>query len=326
MRRPLYRIASPGGVIVLTAALVLLSPLAGYAQDGRAALENVAKAMGAASVKSIQYSGSGVNFQVGQNFSPDTPWPRFVVKSYTRNVNYENASIRDELVRTQGENPPRGGGGQPVAGEQRQIFVASGDFAWNVVGEAANPAPVALVDRQLQLWTTPHGLVKAAMANNATVQGRTISFTAPGRFRVQATIDAQNLVEKIDAVAPHAVLGDVAVEIRYSDYKDFAGVKFPTKIRQTIGAYPALDLTVSDVQPNVAVDIPVPDPIRQTPAPYARVTSQMAADGVWYITGGTHHSVLIEMKDHVRARSATIAPWLCWPRSRISFRASRSST
>jgi len=95
------------------------------------------------------------------------------------------------------------------------------------------------------------------------------------------------------------VLGDVAVEIRYSDYKDFAGVKFPTKIRQTIGAYPALDLTVSDVQPNVAVDIPVPDPIRQTPAPYARVTSQMAADGVWYITGGTHHSVLIEMKDHV---------------------------
>jgi len=299
MHRPLYRLASPAGAIALTAALVLLSPLAGYAQDGRAALENVAKAMGAASVKSIQYSGSGVNFQVGQNFSPDTPWPRFIVKSYTRAVNYENASIRDELVRTQGENPPRGGGGQPVAGEQRQIFVASGDFAWNVVGEAANPTPVALVDRQLQLWTTPHGVVKAAMANNATVQGRTISFTAPGRFKVQVTIDAQNLVEKIDAVAPNAVLGDVAVEIRYSDYKDFAGVKFPTKIRQTIGAYPALDLTVSDVQPNVAVDIPVPDPIRQTPAPYARVTSQMAADGVWYLTGGTHHSVVIEMKDHL---------------------------
>ena len=100
MRRPLYRLALPCGAIVLTAALVVLSPLAGYAQDGRAALENVAKAMGAASVKSIQYSGSGVNFQVGQNFSPDTSWPRFIVKSYTRAVNYENASIRDELVRT----------------------------------------------------------------------------------------------------------------------------------------------------------------------------------------------------------------------------------
>ena len=25
----------------------------------------------------------------------------------------------------------------------------------------------------------------------------------------------------------------------------------------------------------------------------------MAADGVWYVTGGTHHSVVIEMKDHL---------------------------
>jgi len=291
MRRPL----------ILMAVLVLLFPLAGYAQDGRAALEGVAKAMGAASVKSIQYSGNGVNFQVGQNYSPDLPWPRFVVKSYTRAVSYETASIRDELVRTLGENPQRGGGagGIPPGGEQRQNFAARGDFAWNVVGDATNPAPVALLDRQLQLWTTPHGVVKMAMANNATVQGNTISFVVPGRFRVRVTVDSQNLVEKIDAVVPNAVLGDMPVEIRYSDYKDFGGVKFPTKIRQTIGGHPALDLTVTDVQPNAAVNITIPDPILQTPAPYARVTSQMVADGVWYVTGGTHHSVVIEMKDHL---------------------------
>ena len=281
----------------LAAVLVLLSPLAATAQD--ASLDNVAKAMGSAGVKSMQYSGSGTNFQLGQNFSPDLPWPRFVVKSYTRAVNYESASIRDELVRTQGENPPRGGGGQPVAGEQRQIFVASGDFAWNVAADVVTPTPIALVDRQLQLWTTPQGVVKAAVANNATVQGRTISFTAPNRFKVLATVDAQNLVERIDAVVPNAVLGDAAVEIRYSEYKDFAGVKFPTRIRQTIGGYPVLDLTVTDVQPNFAVDIAVPDPIKQTPAPYSKVATQMVADGVWYITGGSHHSVLIEMKDHL---------------------------
>ena len=27
--------------------------------------------------------------------------------------------------------------------------------------------------------------------------------------------------------------------------------------------------------------------------------SQKAAEGVWYLTGGTHHSVVIEMKDHL---------------------------
>jgi glyoxylase-like metal-dependent hydrolase (beta-lactamase superfamily II) len=282
----------------LVAVVVLLFPLAAGAQD--ASLDQVAKAMGgAAGVKSIQYSGSGVNFQVGQNYSPDLPWPRFIVKSYTRAVNYETAALRDELVRLQGEDPPRGGGGQPVRGEQRQIFVVNGDFTWTVTGDVVNPTPVALIDRQLQLWTTPHGVVKAAMANKATVQGRAISFTVPGKFRVKATVDAQNLVERIEAVAPHAVLGDVPVDIRYSDYKDFSGVKFPTKIKQTIGAYPALELTVSDVQPNVAVDIAVPDPVRQTPTPYARVTSQMVAEGVWFLSGGSHNSALIEMKDHL---------------------------
>jgi glyoxylase-like metal-dependent hydrolase (beta-lactamase superfamily II) len=275
---------------------VLLSPLAAPAQD--ASLDTVAKAMGAAGVKSIQYSGLGVNFQVGQNYSPDRPWPRFVVKSYTRAAGYDTPALRDDLVRLQGEDPPRGGGGQPVRGEQRQIFVMSGDFAWNVVGDVVNPTPIALTDRQLQLWTTPHGVVKAAMANKATVQGRVISFAVPSKFRVKATVDGQNLVERIDAVAPHAVLGDVPVEIRYSDYKDFGGVKFPTKIKQTIGGYPALELTVSDVQPNAPLDTSVPDPIRQTPTPYARVTTQMVADGVWFLSGGSHNSALIEMKDH----------------------------
>ena len=94
--------------------LVLVSPLGATAQD--TSLDAVAKAMGATGVKSIQYSGSGVNFQIGQNYSPDMPWPRFVVKSYTRTVNYDTPALQDELVRLQGEDPPRGGGGQPRPG------------------------------------------------------------------------------------------------------------------------------------------------------------------------------------------------------------------
>jgi glyoxylase-like metal-dependent hydrolase (beta-lactamase superfamily II) len=285
--------------LVVVALLVLLTPIAAYAQDARAALEGISRAMGAGAVKSIQYSGNGVNFQVGQNYIPEMPWPRFVVKSYTRSVSYETAAIRDELVRTQGEEPARGGGGQPVVGEQRQNFAARGDFAWNVVGDTTPPAPVALLDRQLQLWTTPHGVVKMAMASSTAVQGNTFSFTVPARFRIWATVNSQNLVEKVVALVPNAVLGDLRVEINYSDYKDFGGVKFPTKIKQMVAEYPALDLTVTDVQPNAKVDIAIPDPVLKTPAPYARVTSQMVADGVWYVTGGTHHSVVIEMKDHL---------------------------
>jgi glyoxylase-like metal-dependent hydrolase (beta-lactamase superfamily II) len=155
------------------------------------------------------------------------------------------------------------------------------------------------VDRQFQLWSTPHGIVKAAMAGKGTMQGRTIVFGIPGRFKATATLDASNLIERVDATMPSPVLGDMPVTVSYADYRDFGGVKFPTRIRQTYGGFPALELTVTEVKANATADITVPDTVKQGGNPYAKVTSQKAADGVWYVTGGTHHSVVIEMKDHV---------------------------
>jgi glyoxylase-like metal-dependent hydrolase (beta-lactamase superfamily II) len=193
---------------------------------------------------------------------------------------------------------PRGGG-VPAMGEARQIVVVSGDHAWTVAGDTLTPQPRFRTEQQLQLWATPHGVIKAAMANNATVQGRTIAFAVPGRFNVKATVDDQNLVAKVEALFSNQVVGDMPIEVTYADYRDFGGVKFPTKIKQSAGGFPALDLTVSEVKPNATVDIAVPDPIRQATNPYAKVTSQAAAEGVWYLTGGSHHSVAIEMKDHV---------------------------
>ena len=283
-------------ILALMAAVLVLWPLSASAQEGRATLESVAKALGAANLKSIEYTATGVNFAIGQSTAPGAPWPRFNLKSYTRSINYDTASSREDQVRSRAE--PRGGGA-PAMGEARQILMVSGDHAWNVTGETAAPAPVALIDRQLQLWATPHGVIKAAMANNATVQGRTIAFAAPGRFTVKATVDDRSLVEKVEAVLSNPVLGDMPVEVTYSEYRDFGGVKFPTKIRQTAGGFPSFDVTVTDVRPNAAVDIQVPDSIRQATNPYAKVTPQVAAEGVWYLTGGTHHSVAIEMKDYV---------------------------
>ena len=61
-------------VSLLTAVLLLL-PVAAQAQDSRAALESVAKALGATNLKSIEIQGSGVTFQVGQSATPGMPWP-----------------------------------------------------------------------------------------------------------------------------------------------------------------------------------------------------------------------------------------------------------
>jgi glyoxylase-like metal-dependent hydrolase (beta-lactamase superfamily II) len=121
----------------------------------------------------------------------------------------------------------------------------------------------------------------------------------PGRFSLRATLNEQNLVERVEGLLPNPVVGDLPVEIAYSEYKDFGGVKYPTRIRQSAAGFPTLDLTVTDVRPNAAVAIPVPEPARQATGFYSKIASQKVADGVWYVTGGSHHSVVIEMRDHV---------------------------
>jgi hypothetical protein len=96
----------------------------------------------------------------------------------------------------------------------------------------------AVAVRQVQLWSTPHGVVKAALAGQGSMQGRTIAFAVPGRFRATATVDTSNLIESVDATLTNPVLGDMAVTVSYAEYRDFDGVKFPTRIRQTYGGFP----------------------------------------------------------------------------------------
>jgi glyoxylase-like metal-dependent hydrolase (beta-lactamase superfamily II) len=283
--------------IAITTMLLAWTPAG--AHEPRAALDAAAKALGVAGLKSYEMTASGSSWATGQSPAPGSPWPRFNVKSLTRSVNYETASLRDVWVRTQGEEPPRGGGQQPVRGEQRQVFVVSGDHAWNVVNDAAVPTPMALAARQLELWATPHGVVRAAQSSNASVQGRAIVFASPGKYVARVTLDRDNLVQRVTATLPNPVLGDIPVTIEYADYREFGGVKFPTRVKQTAGGFPTLELIVNEVRPNVAVDLSVPDNVRAATEPYATVASQMVADGVWYVTGGTHHSVAIEMSDHV---------------------------
>src|SRR5205823_13695910 len=109
--------------------------------DAKAALKAVSKALGADIVTSVVYVGSGTQYAAGQSFTPGDAWPKFGAKAYTRSINYDTAASRELVVRTQGENPPRGGGVQPVRGEQILDFLVAGDFAWNMVQNAAVPSP-----------------------------------------------------------------------------------------------------------------------------------------------------------------------------------------
>lgn len=278
------------------------------APAGPATLEGVAKALGASSrLTSLQFTATGSNHAFGQAWRTDQPWPAFKVFRYTATFNFGVPAMRIDLERTNPDTTPvRGGGGLPLLAPQQQIQAVNGKVAWNLAVPAnggapvATPAPAAVQDRLLTLWTlTPEGVIKAAMANNATMTGRVISFKI-GDTPVKATVGPNNLIASVQTIGDTPVLGDTVTETTFSNYQDFRGMKFPTHIVQKQGGFPVLDLTISAVYPQSSVTIEPPSTLPAAAAPAAvRVDTQKAADGVYYLTGGSHHSLAVEFKDYV---------------------------
>jgi hypothetical protein len=56
-------------LILLLTGVLLFSPITADAQDSRAALEAVAKALGATGLKSIEIQGGGTFFWAGQSYT-----------------------------------------------------------------------------------------------------------------------------------------------------------------------------------------------------------------------------------------------------------------
>lgn len=264
------------------------------------ALLRADQAMGGTNLKTLKYSGSGTGAIFGQAWLPGQAWPRVTYTSFSRVLDYGNAALREDYARSRAE--PTGGGALPLmgTGEQRGTGLLRGDRAWNLAGPAPVAAPLTVDGRVHDLWTTPHGVIKAALRNQATVRAEgdksVVSFTEPGRFSAVAWINAQGLVERVDSVQPNPVLGDTHATTFYSGYRDHGGVKFPSRIQQTLGGFPVLDLDVGEVQVNEPSGIEVPALVVQATE---RVVSEKVADGIWFLAGGSHNSVLIEMKDHL---------------------------
>jgi glyoxylase-like metal-dependent hydrolase (beta-lactamase superfamily II) len=301
-------------VLVVVAGTLLAGAAA--AQDARTVLRAASQAMGDASrLESIQYSGTGWMAAVGQSYSPDDDWPRFEITAYTRTIDYDVPSSREELTRRQGNNPPRGGGGTPLQGDQRQVLLTSGRYAWNMNADVAAPQPAAAEVRQIDIWMSPHGFLKAGLeADDATavslnLEGRDltiVSFTAMDKFRVNGTINEDNRVERVQTWIANPVLGDTIYDHRFTEYRDFGGVMFPTVLHTHQGdpainaGHNLMEIRVTSAQPNVdAPALAVPDNVRQATVPPVAVESTQLANGVWRIAGGTHHSVAVEFRDYV---------------------------
>ena len=138
---------------IVVSALLLVSAVARVpraqveGQDATGVLRQVDQALGASSLKSIRYSGTGFAYAFLQNPRPDVRYPKFYAK-YTRSIDFDKGISREETTRTQFENPPSGGGGQPLYTDAVGAAVSGENSAWG-------GGSVVL---------TPQGFVRAALA------------------------------------------------------------------------------------------------------------------------------------------------------------------
>ncbi len=296
----------------LFAALVI--PLSLHSQDASssstatrsatAVIAQASRAMGADRLQTLEYTGTGSSFTVGQASGPGAPWPRFEVVTYVGTINYLLPVMREQFVRRDVESPPRGGGAGPfiAATGQGGMRPIPGDINQTQVRDASSDAGA------VQIALTPHGFLRAAAAakgaslatrrdNGRAVQ--VVSF-AIGAHPVTGVLSDRGLVERVETRLLNNVLGDMVVEAAFSDYRDQGGVQFPWRIQQRQAGHPTLDLTVTSVEPNApsARALMAPRPAGPAPMP-VRVEAEKIADHVWFLNGGAPVSLLVEFSDHV---------------------------
>ena len=206
-------------------------------------LAAASKEIGEANLRCVTFSGTGYAGAVGQTFeqNPNVDWRRQEMANYTRTINWETGTSKETFDRKPGENPAAykyGLGwqdGTPMQKNVRQTFVTNGKRSWAIDGDGppveARPEDAEIW--QLDLWLNPPGFLKAARMPGANPRafwrweqlemGRdgnvvnlkkmhVVAITMLGKYRVDATINQQNQIQRLHVMVNEPALGDFNIE------------------------------------------------------------------------------------------------------------------
>ena len=322
--------------------------------DPQPILTAASAAIGEDRLSCISISGVAYTGMVGQQYvnAYEVDWPRGeTLRNYTRLIDWDNVHMIETFDRDPGHNPASwkyGLGwysGTPIQKNERQIFSLNGDYAWHQDGQDATPIAARAIDAerwQLDMWLTPHGFLKAARLPGANPQatwrwelgemgrdGATvtpekvtiISIMLMGKYRVDATINSQNLLQRIHTWVPDPVLGDANYEHEFSnaDYIDIGdGIRFPAVWHHHTGwddNYQAQSINAGHNafggrQDNIVAnkcpgETEVPVSVINTEFP-ENVDVQDLGDGVFLYGGGSHNSVVVEFEEYIAVVEAPL--------------------
>lgn len=306
-------------------------------------LAAAAAEIGEAHLRCITFSGTAYGGAVGQTVenAVNVDWPRIApLNNYTRTINWDTGTSVETFDRTPGLNPASwkyGLGwqdGTPTQTASRQTHIVRGNTAWHRDGDGPPVAvPPDLAELyQLDLWLNPHGFIKAARLPGANPvafwrweqleKGRdgnvvspervhVVAITMFGKYRVDATINSQNQIQRIKTTVNDPSLGDFNIEHESTNQMTFGAVKWPVAwhshhgwddnwqfYRQSTG-HNGYGGKFASVAPNVCADPgPVPLAVAQASFP-TEVTVEQMADGVYRLGGGPANSYMVEFASFV---------------------------
>jgi glyoxylase-like metal-dependent hydrolase (beta-lactamase superfamily II) len=294
--------------LALAAAMLVLAIPAAAQKPGKPLMELVAKAMGGKDrvlgVRTLVLEGGGKEYALGQNSAPDAVLNYYDVTAYRRALDFTNRRWRQESTRQ-----PHFLAGNPAP---QQLRTAYDSVAFDIGpdGTPRRGSARADVDRADQLSQHPIGFLQAAFADGTELtEEAAIGGLRHVRMNVSGTKFAilinpgTKLPSRIHKITDDPVLGDVRIVTQLSDWRRVDGVMLPMRIRQRIDdKWLVSDLTFTSARVNADVgDLVAPSSVRTVTPVVAPITvsEQVIAPGVWYLAGQTHHSVVIEMRDHL---------------------------
>ena len=349
MTRPCYGLIL-FGTLAATGASGQFAP--GFV-DPEPVLKAAAAAIGTDKLNCVTIAGSGYAGAVGQQKESgwNIDWPRGeALANYRRTLNWKAGTSLEEFERPPGRNPASWKygsgwlGGTPLQQHSRQTFAVNGKQAWHTDGPGPPvAAPPSDAERwQLDLWMNPHGFLKAARLPGANPKafwrwelgesGRDGATTIPekvtvvmitvlGKYRVDATINREHLLQRIHTSVPDPVLGDLNYEHEFTNetYVDLGnGIRFPALWHHHDGwddnfgaqavtaGHNGFGGTFDKITANACpAPLAVPESVQRATFP-VRVETQKLADGVYLLGGASHNSVAIEFKDYVAVVEAPL--------------------
>lgn len=280
-------------VLVLACA----SPAQAASACAPAAVIAAAERAQGGAIHSVRLAAKGYDFVVGQGWQPGGPWPKFNLERYERAVDLEAGASSLRTVRSQALHPPRGGARQPFEHSEEQVSAV-----------AAGSPNAAAMRRELALLL-PAGFIEAAARSTQTSARAlaggacAISITLDSGAPITAEVAADGVFRRIesktaDGVAG-AVMGDVAVETRFTGRLHTGQWSLPAHIVQSVGGYPVLDIQITRATVNQPVTIAadITPPLLDWMAP-AHMPSEQLGAGVFAIPG-RYSAVAVDLGDHL---------------------------